>query len=267
MSMVNGIAVKAGKSFRGMEGEGFQCNLYYNGKKAAFFNDEGNGGTPIIEYESDKMRENIEKAALQYRSACRESSYYKFMSVDTCIDIIIELVRCMDNIQRTWLKQIENGTKAVLFTAELAGCESQYTLYSSASDAQKDAADAAKKFIDTFRQGNLMDDKESCILTAVFASAKDFSVTIGTEAGGAEELDKEKKRLAEQKREYEESKRAEEEKQKAVEAKLANFTFEDDPNAQFKNYKVMTDLRTGKKTDVPLYALAEVKRVIAELEL
>ena len=54
MSMVNGIAVKAGKSFRGMEGEGFQCNLYYNGKKAAFFNDEGQderehrkGGSPV----------------------------------------------------------------------------------------------------------------------------------------------------------------------------------------------------------------------------
>ena len=55
---------------------------------------------------------------------------------------------------------------------------------------------------------DIMDAKESCILTAVFASAKDFSVTIGTEADGAEELAKENKRLAEQKREYEERKTA-----------------------------------------------------------
>lgn len=44
MASINGISLKAMKSFEGMEGTAWQGNVYVGTKKVAFWSQDGNGG-------------------------------------------------------------------------------------------------------------------------------------------------------------------------------------------------------------------------------
>lgn len=58
-------SVKGVKSFRGMEGYGFNAVLYRDGKKIALVIDEGNGGSMIFEWTSGPRWDNFETKSLQ----------------------------------------------------------------------------------------------------------------------------------------------------------------------------------------------------------
>lgn len=52
------LSVKGVKTFRGMEGHGFNATLYLDGKKVAFVMDEGSGGCMRYEW-NDRKAEDI----------------------------------------------------------------------------------------------------------------------------------------------------------------------------------------------------------------
>ena len=45
MVSIYGFTLKNRKTFQGLDWQGNQGNLYYNGKKVAWYNDSGNGGS------------------------------------------------------------------------------------------------------------------------------------------------------------------------------------------------------------------------------
>jgi sulfopyruvate decarboxylase TPP-binding subunit len=49
--------LKAVKTFRGMDGVGYNANLYINGKKAAFCMNEGSGGPDRVEWVNPSTRQ------------------------------------------------------------------------------------------------------------------------------------------------------------------------------------------------------------------
>ncbi|MDD3414190.1 MAG: hypothetical protein PHY47_09335 [Lachnospiraceae bacterium] len=54
MANINGIEIKAIKTFLGTEGYARQGNVYLDKKKMGFFSEDGNGGCDWIEFECDK---------------------------------------------------------------------------------------------------------------------------------------------------------------------------------------------------------------------
>lgn len=63
-----GFEVKGVKSFTGMEGYGFNANLYHNGKKVASVIDNGNGGTFLYRWErkgAAEQRANVARRCLK----------------------------------------------------------------------------------------------------------------------------------------------------------------------------------------------------------
>ena len=45
MASIYGFTLKNRKTFQGLDWQGNQGNLHYKGKKAAWYNDSGNGGS------------------------------------------------------------------------------------------------------------------------------------------------------------------------------------------------------------------------------
>lgn len=54
MANINGIEIKAIKTFLGTEGYARQGNVYLDKKKIGFFSEDGNGGCDWIDFECDK---------------------------------------------------------------------------------------------------------------------------------------------------------------------------------------------------------------------
>ena len=53
MASIYGFTLKKRKTFHGLDWQGNQGDLYYNGKKVAWYNDSGNGGScDIVYYET-----------------------------------------------------------------------------------------------------------------------------------------------------------------------------------------------------------------------
>lgn len=66
MASIKGWQLKGLKTFQGRDWEGVQGNLYYNGKKAGWYNDSGNGGMADIDLNSKELQEQFEKSIKDY---------------------------------------------------------------------------------------------------------------------------------------------------------------------------------------------------------
>ena len=50
MASIYGFTIKNIKTFRGREWDGRQGDIYYNGKKVGWYNNDGNGGCADIDF-------------------------------------------------------------------------------------------------------------------------------------------------------------------------------------------------------------------------
>ena len=68
MASINGISLKAIKSFEGMEGTAWQGNVYVGTKKVAFWSQDGNGGTDWFDMMNDFSKK---KTCRVHETICR----------------------------------------------------------------------------------------------------------------------------------------------------------------------------------------------------
>lgn len=66
MASIKGWQLKGLKTFQGRDWEGAQGNLYYNGKKAGWYNDSGNGGMADIDLDTKELQAKFDKAVTDY---------------------------------------------------------------------------------------------------------------------------------------------------------------------------------------------------------
>ena len=61
MASIYGFTLKKRKTFHGLDWQGNQGDLYYNGKKVAWYNDSGNGGSCDIVYSDNSYASILEE--------------------------------------------------------------------------------------------------------------------------------------------------------------------------------------------------------------
>ena len=66
MAKIKGIELKGIKTFQGMEGVGFNANIYLDGKKVGFVMDSAYGGDYNYEYDTPEAKNEIDKRIKEY---------------------------------------------------------------------------------------------------------------------------------------------------------------------------------------------------------
>ena len=66
MSSIYEFTLRSRKTFQGFDRQGNQGDLYYNGKKAAWYNDSGNGGSCDIVYYDNSYAPILEETIKRY---------------------------------------------------------------------------------------------------------------------------------------------------------------------------------------------------------
>lgn len=115
MAKIMGLQLKAYKSFQGMDGYGFNANLYLNNKKVAFCYDAGNGGEAEIQW----LDINNTKAVVETYKIVNE--YYKkypkylFDSSDhgKVLELVEDLIALME-VEKWFKNMIKKGFKFVV---------------------------------------------------------------------------------------------------------------------------------------------------------
>lgn len=73
MASIYGFQIKNTVTFQGREGQGYQGDIYYNGKKVGWYNDAADGGMPGIDFrQNGKLNQEVQNA---FDKAVKE--YYK----------------------------------------------------------------------------------------------------------------------------------------------------------------------------------------------
>lgn len=66
MASIYGFTLKNRKTFQGLDRQGNQGDLYYSGKKVAWYNDSGNGGSCDIVYYDNAYAPILEETIKRY---------------------------------------------------------------------------------------------------------------------------------------------------------------------------------------------------------
>ena len=74
------IEVKAIKTFRGHDGEGYNCNIYWNGKKVGYANDFANGGELETEFYYDGKHSFDFSPLDEFRDSLPKGSWFEYSS-------------------------------------------------------------------------------------------------------------------------------------------------------------------------------------------
>ena len=99
MASINGISLKAIKSFEGMEGTAWQGNVYVATKKVAFWSQDGNGGTDRFDMMNDFSKKKLVESMKPYVD--QKSSKLKIIDESFMYNLL-------------WLNQTEKEFKKAL---------------------------------------------------------------------------------------------------------------------------------------------------------
>lgn len=115
MAKIMGLQLKGLKYFQGMEGTGFNANLYLNNKKVAFCMDEGCGGEMSIQwldFKDTSSRESAYKIANEYYEKYPKSLFYT-SDEGKLVEVIEELIS-LSEVEKWYKKQVKAGFKIVV---------------------------------------------------------------------------------------------------------------------------------------------------------
>ena len=74
MASIYGFTLKNRKTFQGLDWQGNQGDLCYKGKKVAWYNDSGNGGSCDIVYYDNSYAPILEETIKRYNAKTTEKS-------------------------------------------------------------------------------------------------------------------------------------------------------------------------------------------------
>lgn len=124
MATINGITVKALKTFEGREGTALQGNLYLNNKKIGFWSQDGDGGPDRLYLDSAYSESKLEKALKKAQN--KEHDGFMFM------ELFMQDVVILVESEKAYKKNAKNGYPIVIevtdgYHVSYLGCSKTYT--------------------------------------------------------------------------------------------------------------------------------------------
>ena len=107
MASINGISLKAMKSFEGMEGTAWQGNVYVGTKKVAFWSQDGNGGADWFDMMNGFSKKKLVEAMKPYVD--QESIELKIIDESFMYNLL-----CLNQTEKEFKKALKKGYKAML---------------------------------------------------------------------------------------------------------------------------------------------------------
>ena len=114
MASINGVTIKSLKKFIGMEGEAYQGNVYYNGRKLGFWSQDGSGGSDHYSFPISELKKPLE----QYKNYLKTTGLSKNHSEgsedlidmdDFMLDVFMSEVLGIMEIERQYKLNKRNG--------------------------------------------------------------------------------------------------------------------------------------------------------------
>ena len=96
MASIKGWQLKGLKTFQGRDWEGSQGTLYYNGKRAGWYNDSGDGSMADIDLNTKELQEQFDKAVKDYYAEHPLTGRFADLTPDGEL-FMGELLRLMEN--------------------------------------------------------------------------------------------------------------------------------------------------------------------------
>lgn len=123
MATINGITVKALKTFKGCEGTACQGNLYLNNKKIGFWTQDGNGAPDSIYLDSAYSELKLENALKKAQN--KENDGFMFM------ELFMQDVVTICESEKAYKKNAKNGYPVVIevtdgYHVSYLGCNKAY---------------------------------------------------------------------------------------------------------------------------------------------
>ena len=107
MASINGISLKAIKSFEGMEGTAWQGNVYVGTKKVAFWSQNGNGGTDWFDMMNDFSKKKLVESMKPYVD--QKSIKLKIIDESFMYNLL-----WLNQTEKEFKKALKKGYKAML---------------------------------------------------------------------------------------------------------------------------------------------------------
>ena len=107
MASINGISLKAIKSFEGMEGTAWQGNVYVGTKKVAFWSQDGNGGADWFDMMNDFSKKKLVESMKPYVD--QKSIKLKIIDESFMYNLL-----WLNQTEKEFKKALKKGYKAML---------------------------------------------------------------------------------------------------------------------------------------------------------
>lgn len=163
MASIYGFTIKGMKQWQGREWLGCQGNIYYNGKKVGWYNDDGNGGGPDIEF--TLPREEREQVEAEFKQAWVR--YYKkfpmqgdFADLEPSADIFMAEIIDLIEAEKIYKVITKNGRSVLVYYTNLENNKDYMGNFDTIETYNK------------FRQEN----KGKIDFTRVYKSLEDFEI-------------------------------------------------------------------------------------------
>ncbi len=114
MASINGISLKAIKSFEGMEGTAWQGNVYVGTKKVAFWSQDGNGGADWFDMMNGFSKKKLVESMKPYVD--QKSIELKIIDESFMYNLL-----WLNQTEKEFKKALKKGYKAML-EVTLSGC-------------------------------------------------------------------------------------------------------------------------------------------------
>lgn len=245
MASINGVSIKNLKTFMGKEGPTTQGTVYLNGKKLGFWFQSSHGGPDNFEFDKGLLRDEV---LLAESSDPAES--HEFYTLAMLMYDIVQLMK-----DEKWYKRFEKKGKSAL--AIVYRKSDHYPIayegYSSKSQSGED------ELLKSLRKAGR---KASEMSVTWFLSPDDFNIS----RGDPKSLTRLRAEADKKEADAQAAFQAAAEKQKAEIEEIDRVTerFSFNP-VQDAPAVLVKDKVTGRTTQVPNYAITDVKRALADL--
>lgn len=266
MASLNGVTIKSLNKFVGMEGEAYQGNIYYNGRKLGFWSQDGNGGSDHFDFPIEQLKKPLE----QYKNYLKESGLSKnhpsgsedlIDMDDFMIDVFMTEVLSIVGIEKQFKINKRNGYPFTLMIYPINDFLS-LTIKMRKSEISKEELQMLKDRIRRQVVNLNPNHKVFKFVSKVVKEPSDLDFVWGEVSSDEKSIktDVQKKKNTE----YVKADELQGIMQKESQKDSVDISSRFDISNQ-GNYSVITDKTTGRSCDVPLYALGDVIKALKEL--
>lgn len=266
MASLNGVTIKSLNKFVGTEGEAYQGNVYYNGRKLGFWSQDGNGGSDHFDFPINQLKKPLE----QYKNYLKESGLSKnhpsgsedLIDMDEfMIEVFMTEVLSIVGIEKQFKINKRNGYPFTLMIYPINDFLF-LTIKMRNSEISKEDLQMLKDRIRRQVVDLNPDHKVFKFVSKVIKDSSDLDLVWG-------EVSSDEKPI---KTETQRKRNTEYVKVDELQGIMQKESIKDSASISSRfdvqnkgNHSIITDKTTGRSCDVPLYALGDVIKALKEL--